>query len=68
MGFNRALLVLVTSSGAVTSRMYSFSVTLTGELIGRFLSVAEENLIGKEWEGIVLILRLARIGLFGLRY
>ena len=52
MSFNRALLVLVTSSGAVISRMYSFSVTLTGELIGRFLTLAEENLIGKELNSI----------------
>ena len=52
MGFNRALLVLVTSTGAVISRMYSFSVTLTGELISRFLSLAEDHLLGRELSSI----------------
>ena len=48
MGFNRALMVLVTSAGAVISRMYSFSNNLTGELISRFLNLVEDNLLGKE--------------------
>lgn len=52
MGPSRALMVLVTSAGAVISRMCSFGVTLTGELISRFLSLVEDNLLGQELSSV----------------
>lgn len=48
MGNYTALLVLVTTTGAVHSRMFRFSASLSPELIDRFMVLAESRLIGTE--------------------
>ncbi len=48
MGLGRALVVLVTSTGAVRSRMFAFSGQLTVSIIERFLKLTEQELIGRE--------------------
>ena len=48
MGLGRALVVLVTSTGAVRSRLFGFSGQLTAAVINRFLELVENQLIGCE--------------------
>ncbi len=69
MAPNRALVVIVTSSGAVVSRAYNFALTLTSDLISRFVALAEENLVGQELSSIqpaTLQTVVARAGQYAL--
>ncbi len=48
MGQHTALLVLVTTTGSVHSRMLRFASPLTDALIRRFIGVVEDGLVGTE--------------------